>query len=92
VEMRVQAGPGRGEAVLPVAVHMEAGEHGTTRGTAGGLGNVSDVELHPPGGQPVHVGRFNDLVAIGTELKPKIVAGDEQHIEGCCPGTLPSRG
>ena len=80
LQVGVQGRASGGEPVLAVRVDVESGEHGAARGAARGLGDVGDVELDSACGEGVEVGRFDDGVAVATELEAEVVGGDEQDV------------
>ncbi len=80
MQMRVQGRASGGEPVLAVRVRVESGEHGAARRAAGGLRDVGDVELDAARSESVEVRRFDDLVAIATELEAQVIGGDEQDV------------
>ncbi len=80
LQVRVQGKAAGGEPVLAVRVGVETGEHGAARGAAGGLCDVGNVELDAARGEGVELGRFDNGVAVATELKAEVVGGDEQDV------------
>ena len=68
----------------PVAVRVFPGEDTGAAGAAGTGGEKSIVEAQPTGGQPVDIGRMYLSIAIGAQVFPPQVIGDQYYKIGCC--------
>ena len=77
---RAEPGPERrGAEVELVAAPVEAGQEAGPARTAYGCGDEGVLEQHALGGQVVHVGRFDDVVAGRTHRGPMLVVGEQEE-------------
>ena len=64
----------------PGCVRSQTGEQGNAAGAAQGEMTVSPVESDTASGEPIHVRRLDDSIAVTAEMVVQIVHGDEQNV------------
>jgi hypothetical protein len=57
-----------------------AGEEGASAGTAQRILAVSAIKLHPAHGEIVDVRRFDQRMAVTTEVIVQVIGDDEKHV------------
>ena len=67
-----------GVAVGPVGVVIQTGEDHAAAGGAGGGGAEAVLEPHALLGEPVHIRRADDLVAVAAQSLPPVIVGNRQ--------------